>query len=256
MLKHPALAIFSHPNHEISIYGMAVRERPSIAYLTDGGGGARLEGTVKSLEAVGIQFREAAGILHSEESFYEALLRKDLSFWKSISSAIAELVLFHRPEVILCDAVEYYNPVHDMSLPLVLSALKQLGSSVEVLTVPLVWQEEAEGVELYVVQRSLPMDRKSEMAVPLSEEEGRRKREALRTFYGPLQAQMGFSDEQIRQACGTEYLVPAPSPLREPDPGCILRYDRRGLQAKKKGIVEEAILYRQHYLPIVRELLG
>src|SRR5574340_1205884 len=116
MLKHPTLAIFSHPNHEISIYGMAIRERPLIAYLTDGGGGARLDGTVRSLESIGIPFREAACCLHSEETFYRALLLREIPFWKSVSSLLAELILKQQPETILCDAVEYYNPVHDMSL--------------------------------------------------------------------------------------------------------------------------------------------
>ncbi len=246
----PALTVFSHPNHEISVYGLMLRECPKAAYLTDGGGGERLAATERSNKELGVR---AVYLNHSEASFYEAILRKDMKFWSGVVDEVAKLIGDADPDQILCDAVEYYNPVHDMSLPLVQAALKKLDFRAAVLAVPLVW-ERSDGT--FSIQRALPEDRSREFGIDLSGHESARKKAALLTHYGALRAQMGFTDLQVEQACRTEYLVQACSYLREPDPGCHLRYDRRGHEAKAAGKVQEAISHKHHYLPVIKELLA
>ena len=91
--------------------------------------------------------------------------------------------------------------------------------------------------------------------INLSDQESAKKRAALATYYAPLRAQMGFTDQQVEMACRTEYLVQPASPLRDPDPSCHLRYDRRGAEMKAAAKVQEAISYKNHYLPVVQELL-
>lgn len=244
------LVVFSHPNHEISVYGLMTRERPMAAYLTDGGGGERLLGTMKSVADLGVR---AIYLDRTEASFYEAVLRKDMGFWRAVVQQLSALISATDPDQILCDAVEYYNPVHDMSLPLVQAAARKAGCRAAIMAVPLVW-EKSNGT--FSIQRALPMDASREFWINLSDNESARKRAALSTYYAPLRAQMGFTDAQVDMACRTEYLVQPASPLREPDPGVHLRYDRRGHEAKAAGKVQEAISYRDHYLPVVRELLS
>ena len=39
------IAVFSHPNHELAIFGLLQRLRPRLIYLTDGGGPERVAQT-------------------------------------------------------------------------------------------------------------------------------------------------------------------------------------------------------------------
>ena len=62
-----------------------------------------------------------------------------------------------KPRQVLCDAVEFYNPLHDMSLPIVAAALNG-GADAAVFEVPLVYQKSAKE-EAYEVQRMPPSRR-------------------------------------------------------------------------------------------------
>lgn len=247
------LCLFSHPNHEIAVYGLIVRMRPSIVYLTDGGGGARLAQTDKGLSAARIS--DISYFNYSEDSFYQAIIWKDLEFFDSVADRIADAIKKFNPAQILCDEVEYYNPVHDISLPLVFRALKRIRHDSRVYSIPLVYQA-AGAQESYVFQRSLPGKRSDEECFALSPTEGSTKRTAIRDIYIALSAQMQFSPSLIDQACLKEYLVAAQSPLAEVDPSVFLRYDRRGLEAEQSGLVGKAINYDSHYLPLAQSMLS
>lgn len=248
------LAVFSHPNHEIAVYGLICRMRPAIAFLTDGGGGARLEQTGQGLLAAGIS-SDVTYLNYTEESFYRAILGRDAAFFDQVVSRLAEWIRACSPEQILCDAVEYYNPIHDIALPVVFGATRALGSSIPIFSVPLVYQGSAPPEQL-VFQRALPGERHLEEPFPISNLEGISKRHALRSIYAALMAQMAFPDAAITQACLEEHLHPAGAPFGPVDPLCVIRYDRRGEEAKKAGLVQEAISYRHHYLPLVRDILA
>lgn len=255
--SHRMLAIFSHPNHEVSIYGILHRSRAKVMFLTDGGGGDRLAQTKKGLENLGTSYLDC-----TEDSFYRAILRKDTAFFDAVALRMAAVIRDLQPTKILCDAVEYYNPIHDIALPLTLLAARRaacsdlrLISQVQIFAVPLVYQNEGPS-ESYVFQRSLPGQRFLEQSFELEPEEGRDKRRALENQYAALMSQMRFPPEVIDQACRTEYVVPARSPLDVVDPSCAIRYDRRGSEAKKGGFVDENITYDGHFIPLVRELLS
>lgn len=253
-LVAPTLAVFSHPNHEMAVYGLLRTLKPAIVFLTDGGGGDRLAQTRLGLDAAGIS--DATYLDHSEASFYRALLAKDAKFFKEVAAQVAEVVRDKNPEQILVDSVEYYNPIHDIALPIVQAAVKSLGTVHRILAVPLVYQEAAAAPENFVFQRALPGDRAIEQEFVLSPKEGLIKRAALGSIYTALMKQMAFPYSVIEEACRKEHVVPAGSPLTRPDLHCRIRYDERGLAAKKAGLVQEAILYNEHFLPLAKELLA
>lgn len=248
------LAVFSHPNHEIAVYGLIRRMRPSLVFLTDGGGGARLAQTGQGLRAAGVK----EGIVffnHTEASFYQAILDKDVTFFDQVAAKLAVMIRDTEPSQILCDAVEYYNPIHDIIMPVTLRAIRKAQNHAQVFAVPLVYQKAAPQSG-FVFQRALEGQRQFEETFRLQDEESKAKATVLSSTYTAVMAQMAFPPEVIEQGCLEEHLVPASSPLDLADLSCVIRYDQRGRMAQKEGLVERAITYAEHYLPLVRELLA
>ena len=117
----PATMVFSHPNHEVAVLGTIFRLRPHIIYLTDGGADARVAETKEALRSY--QPASVHYLNHTEQSFYDALLGEDLPFYRAVSQEIRSLFRNLDGDAIYCDAVEFYNPVHDITLPIVRAAL-------------------------------------------------------------------------------------------------------------------------------------
>ena len=47
--------VFSHPNHELAVFGLVQRLRPRLVFLTDGGGARRVEETGRALDGLGLR---------------------------------------------------------------------------------------------------------------------------------------------------------------------------------------------------------
>jgi hypothetical protein len=65
---------------------------------------------------------EATYLNFAENDFYVALLRRDVSFFETVADLLHSQIATAEPHQIFCDAIEFYNPVHDITLPLVLRA--------------------------------------------------------------------------------------------------------------------------------------
>ena len=124
--------------------------RPTLVYSTDGGGEKRIAQTRRGLDSIGLAER-AYFLDYSEQSFYDALLDRDIGFYEEVAHRLRTLLRDLRPTQVLCDSVEFYNPVHDMSLPLVRAALAE-SPEVAIFEVPLVYQKPAAD-ERYEIQR-------------------------------------------------------------------------------------------------------
>src|SRR6266496_3965503 len=111
------IVVFSHPNHEIAVLGLIFRLRPHIIYLTDGGGEARVDQTKEALE--GYQPASTHYLNHSEQSLYDALLEGDTQFYNGLAGEVRAIATQLPADSVYCDAVEFYNPVHDVALPVV-----------------------------------------------------------------------------------------------------------------------------------------
>jgi hypothetical protein len=252
------LVVFSHPNHELAIFGLLQRWRPALLYLTDGGGADRVAQTQEGLRSIGLLER-ATFLDHAEASFYEALLERDEAFFRSVAEEIATAVDRWRPERVLCDAVEYYNPVHDLSLPLVLCGLAARAAPerprVAVLEIPLIRQVAASGREEYAVQRPMASG-EPPLVFELSEEEVAAKVVARDEVYTLLAAQLGPVILDLpTDHLATEALFPAREPTSRAADG-ILRYERRAELLLRQGAIERPITYAEHFLPIALALAG
>ncbi|MEO8602249.1 MAG: hypothetical protein ABI629_06715 [bacterium] len=245
--------VFSHPNHELAVFGLLQRLRPQLVYLTDGGGAARVGETCLGLERIGLR-QQAHFLNFSEQSLYDALLAGDIGFYRDIAARVGERFEALKPQQVFCDAVEFYNPLHDMSLPIVFAALRDRAAAV--FEVPLVHQR-AGAVEAYDVQRMPPSRRAGEVEMPLSERELAAKLAARAQGYALLQAQMGPVLAGLPQAhLAIEVVAPAPPELPAPGPDCVLRYEWRAQRLLARGEIGQAITYADHFLPLAASLVG
>lgn len=246
------VVVFSHPNHELAIFGLLQSLRPSLVYLTDGGGEERVEQTREGLRSIDL-LDHAHFLNYTEKSFYDALLTVDLAFYQGVADRLRSLLPTSRPLRILCDAVEFYNPVHDMSLPVVRASLGG-SEAADVFEVPLIYQKRVED-QSYVVQRMSEPRRSLQLELQLSREQLSAKVRGRNQIYTILLKQMGplISDLSLAHLA-LEVIAPASSSLPKPSDKNVLRYEARAELLLERGEIERKITYREHYLPIARSL--
>lgn len=243
-----AVMVFSHPNHEVALLGTIARLRPHLVFLTDGGGPVREEQSRRGLsDYVAPETVHFLG--HSEQTLYDALLDGDTAFYGSLAGQVASILGPLAPEAVYCDMVEFYNPVHDMALPVVRAALGDRAAAV--FEVPLIWQKDDGAFEMQRAPDGVPAAWNS-----LTAEETARKAATLRGgTYGMLFAQLGAEIlAAIPTHAAREQVVPARTALPSPAAGQQVRYDARGRAALAAGRVARAIGYREHYVPLYRAL--
>jgi hypothetical protein len=245
------LFVFSHPNHELAVFGLLQRLRPRLLYLTDGGGEARVQQTRDGLDRIGLAER-AHFLNYTEQACYDALLARDVAFFEAIADRVRARHGDVEPRQVFCDAVEFYNPLHDLTLPIVTAALADTAAAI--FEVPLVHQQPGPR-ETYAVQRMPPSRRDGQSEVRLAAEELAVKLAARADGYSMLQAQMGpvlsgLPDTHLTN----EIVAPAPTELPVPPADCVLRYEWRAQRLLDRGEIERAITYAEHYRPVASAL--
>jgi hypothetical protein len=245
--------IFSHPNHEIAVLGTIFRLRPHIIYLTDGGGEARVDQTRQALHDY--QPASVHYLNYSEHSLYEALVEHDSEFYRALSVEVASILEDLDCDAVYCDAVEFYNPVHDIALPVVRAALTD--DHLHVFEVPLIYQKTGP-VEAFELQRVPESLSSQSISLTLSEEELNRKTTTIESgVYSMLFEQLGSTIlAALPSHGGCESFLKGRSALPVPAPEQVLRYEVRGRQLKDARVVRDVITYTGHYVPIFESLCG
>lgn len=247
------LFIFSHPNHEIAVFGHVQRLRPHVLYLTDGGGSQRVAESRLGLERLGLG-DQATFLDHPERSLYDALLARDVAFWRRLASQVAEVIDRVQPDCVAADAVEFYNPVHDMTLPVAEAAVAMSGARPALYEVPLIFEKRDAAATSYAVQTAIEA---GGAAIELTPDEWAQKIGSWREIYGELRAQLGaVVDALDERSLAREVLHPARPALRQPAREERLRYEERGRLLQARGEVADVITHRGHMEPVVQALLG
>jgi len=143
------LVVTGHPNHELAIFGFVQRMRPRLLFLTDGGGEARVDESRRALASIGMLER-ATFLGHREQTLYDALLAMDIAVLQQLVADVRRELLAHAVRQVICESIELYNPLHDITLPIVRAAAE--GLDVELIEFALIAQEPAAD-ERYRVQR-------------------------------------------------------------------------------------------------------
>lgn len=190
---------------------------------------------------------------HSEESFYAALLACDGEFYSRVADEIRREIETLRAEQVLCDAVEFYNPLHDMALPLVLAALAGR-NDVAVFEMPIVFQRPGPG-EVYEVQRFPDGSAHEQIVLELTNQELTAKLRARDEIYVQTCRQLGPLVDIAGAHAAVEVVRPSTGAVPAPDGAArVLRYERRGRRLQQEGAVAQVITYADHYAPLTRRL--
>ena len=246
------VAVFSHPNHELAVFGLLQRLRPTLLYLTDGGAEERIAQTREGLSRIGLLERDRF-LDYTEESFYNALLERSTAFFLEVASRVRAVCREVQPAQVLCDAVEFYNPVHDIALPIVRAALAEQPGA-ELFEVPLVYQRPG-AEEAYELQRFPDGLKAKRIEIALTDSELRAKLESRDRVYTSLGRQMGplLLDLPADHAA-LEVLAPAVPTLPVPDAHRVLRYEWRARHLQNLGTIGRPITYGDHYAPVASPL--
>ncbi len=247
--------VIGHPAHELAIYGLLQRHQPHVIVITDGGGPERERQSREGLERIGL-LEKATYLGYSESSFYEALLDRDDDLFARVAEDVRTELERLQPDQVFCDAIEFYNPVHDITRPMVLRALQTLPDAA-LYEIPLVYQKPAE-TESYEIQRVPEACAEHRFQYHLTSEELAHKTYARDHIYLNLREQAGPEFLVITpEHLALEEIAATPAAFPEPESsGRVLRYDWRADLLKREGSINRAITYREHFLPAVDALLS
>lgn len=255
----PRLVVTGHPNHELAIFGFVQRMRPNLVFLTDGGGEERIDDSRRALAAIGALDRVKL-LGWSEKALYDALLATDTDVLARLVVDVRRELIAFAPRQVICEAVELYNPLHDITLPVVRAAAA--GLDIEIVEFPLIAQEPAgevaEGSSACALKRHRVqrfVDGRDAATFRLHPSELATKLHARDHHYLTLRRAMsgvldGVSDETAEIEC----FARASDALPTPGLHHVLRYEWRGRLLRARGEVDRVITFRDHFLAAVRSL--
>jgi hypothetical protein len=110
------MLIGAHPGHELLLFHWMEIVRPAVFLLTDGSGATSPPRTAYSeacLRGVGARPR-GAGLMMPDRRWYEAILRHESRPFLAVIDAIFAEARRLGATLIVSDAVDGYNPMHDL----------------------------------------------------------------------------------------------------------------------------------------------
>ena len=243
--------IIGHPGHELRIYGWLEREKPIVSVITDGSGNAgesRLSSTTTVLKNSGCEIGTVYGEF-SDKEIYSVIINKDYSKLLSVVDRLANQLETEEIESVVGDAVEGYNPTHDVCRLLINSAVEVANKSRKV---PL------KNYDILLI--GLPNSCDPELSsraiwIDLDEQAFERKLKAAHS-YPELLFEVETAIEKFgKEAFKMECLRPVETPLQF---GILDKvppfYETYGEKKVAEGVYKEVLRYKDHMLPLVSVL--
>jgi len=131
-----AALVIAHPGHELRVYHWLSLVHPYVFVLTDGSGHSRksrLHRTTCILNSLAARLGSVYGRL-SDVDIYSAILARDVGPFIGMAAELAEALVRYRIEYVVGDAIEGYNPAHDVCRLVINAAVGkacQMGHCVE-----------------------------------------------------------------------------------------------------------------------------
>jgi len=231
------ILIVAHPGHELRIFHWLERERPQVSILTDGSGGEASSRTAYSSDVLdttgasrGPVFGEAP-----DRAWYNAILSRDASPFIQAAQAIAASAGDEPETCVVGDAVDGYNPVHDLANAVagaVAARLSREGRKVSLLA-----------------SQAVPIDGRPALTLRLDEA-------ALARKLAAVDAYLPLAEEARRM----RELAPADvETLHESDfawpPDFEPEWERFARKRVAAGTYDRPITYRDHVRPLALSVI-
>lgn len=239
--------VIAHPGHELRVYQWLKLARPTVFVLTDGSGRSgksRIYQTTRILEQAGGRPGNVYGRLTDAE-LYAAIIGSRIQTFIGLASDLAGALRDEAIDYVVGDALEGYNPAHDLCRYITNAAVLMLereGRLLDNFEVLMVGRESDhrhlsgdEGMQIDVGPDVL--EEKIELARAYTE---------LETDVQRIIANEGIESlktERLRLNSAEANVLPIP-PF----------YEIHGQRQVAAGFYAEAITYEQHMRPIVEAL--
>ena len=240
--------IISHPGHELRVFHWLEKTRPLLCVLTDGSGSAnqaRIASTSRILKAVGACPSLVYGVFTDREIYSLIIQRREdvlLQLLDQLAATLAE----REVNTVAGDALEGYNPSHDLCRYLINAAValteRRTGKAIRSLDFPLIGHPDAcpphladQAVRVRLDDAAL--ERKLHAAMEYEE------------LRGEVEATLASAG---KDAFRNECLRPAEHRFDPPEIPPF--YERFGEKRVAEGTYKEVIRYHEHLRPIA-ELL-
>jgi hypothetical protein len=244
-----AVLMVAHPGHELRIHGWLETVRPHVFVLTDGSGRpgrSRLSSTSRVLAAAGAQPASIYGRF-TDVALYDAILDGRHDVFRALAQEFADALARLRPEYVVGDALEGYNPVHDVCRTIINVAVDLCGRR---------GAPPAGNFEFPLVGRPDKARRPSAPAVRLALDDAQLARKlAAAHGYAELDREVEAAlRENSVEAFRDEWLRSADR--RHTPPEVPPYYETYGERRVSAGYYSRVLRYRQHVLPVVESLLA
>lgn len=243
-----AALVVAHPGHELRVHRWLELNRPAVFVLTDGSGNhgvSRLGSSTALLDQAGATAGSIYGRL-SDRELYRAILGGDLGLFTALADELSRGLA--DMDVVAGDAVEGYNPGHDVCRLLLNAAVLRLereGRRIANFDFPLVGAPDD----------CPPDDRTEALRLELDEESLHRKLEAARTYpelAGEVEAALAaHGSDRFRVEClrPVRYGLDI-APLFSHPPF----YETHGEKRVALGLYGQVIRFREHIAPLAAGL--
>ena len=242
-----AALVVAHPGHELTVYGWMERHRPLYCCLTDGSGGSatsRIASTTRLLERAGATVGPLYGRF-PDRDVYALLLDGRLDVFVGLATELAAALSATGVETVAGDAVEGFNPAHDVCRFVVDGAVRMVS------------RQTGRVIRNYEFVLDTPLDddpepsRAGTLWLRLDEAAMERKLGAARA-YPEMRDEVEAAVMRLgRDALGVECLRLAATRSRmtrfETD---LPVYELAGEIRVGQGVYREVIRYREHVLPV------
>ena len=246
--------VIGHPGHELRVWAWMRTAKPIVAILTDGsghGGHARLDlslGTVCAAKAIPSNWFGVA----TDQEIYQAIVGGNNGFFLRMSDVLAETLMFWGIEQVAGDAIEGYNPTHDLCRLMLDRAIRIIEAKQKSAIINYEFKLSSHPSADFGTANALSMELSpSELAQKLADIKG-----YAAVAGGTLLAEVEQMAEAYGEASfGREYLTPADAEsqlarLEQEKPF----YETYGEKRVASGHYELVIRYARHIAPIARAL--
>jgi hypothetical protein len=246
--RHAALVV-AHPGHELRVFNWLTAARPVVFVLTDGSGRtgkSRLERTTRYLDKCGIRRGNIYGRLTDGE-FYRAVINADVSLFETLTRQLTEELIELRIDYVVGDALEGYNPAHDLCRMMLNAAIRKAGRMGRSI--------DNYGVAL-TTKPGCSSNAKADQEITLVATQPAilRKLEAARDYSELTNDVTSILEQEGDRALRVEVLHRVIDDGTEMLSAEVPYYETYGEKQVAVGLYEEVIRYRKHILPIAAVL--
>ena len=244
-----AALVIAHPGHELRVHHWMEIARPLVLVLTDGSGhldAGRLDRTAAVLAGAGASPSANFFGKMPDRELYRAILAGEMETFRTLADEIATTLANEEIDYVAADAVEGFNPGHDVCRLLVNAALATLrdrhGRDLPNLEFPLeaatLKRQTRDGIELHLDAGALDRKLRAVDNYPELTEEADR-----------LRAAHGMASFGVERLTPVNYLLDISDCSEQPP-----AYERWGEERVKSGYYKTVLRFTEHVEPIARQL--